>query len=277
MSSPTWLGDGTYPTYDKITIWGWIRVVVRGLLVLFFLFGGAATIFLIRLIEKPFFGFSRPWSGYIPSFVCRMSILSMGIKFKVRGTKMKTAGAVVANHSSWLDILTLNAADQVFFVSKSEVANWFGIGWLAKTVGSVFINRDPREAQSQKDLFEERLTAGQRLLFFPEGTSTDNMCVLPFKSTLFAAFFSDQLKPLMHIQAATVNYIAPEGQDPRFYGWWGDMEFEPHMLQMLAARKHGTFEVVFHEPVAVSDFKNRKTLSLEMESRVRSAHHRSDA
>jgi lyso-ornithine lipid O-acyltransferase len=97
---------------------------------------------------------------------------------------MQHKGALVANHASWLDIFTLNACDRIYFVSKSEVAGWPGIGWLARATGTVFINRQGREAQMQKLLFEARLRAGHRLLFFPEGTSTDGQRVLDFKSTL---------------------------------------------------------------------------------------------
>ena len=29
---------------------------------------------------------------------------------------------------------------------------------------------------------------------------------------------------------------APEGEDPRHYGWWGDMDLAPHLLAVLALR-----------------------------------------
>ncbi len=62
---------------------------------------------------------------------------------------MAVPGALVANHSSWLDIFVLNAAEPVYFVSKAEVAGWPGIGWLARATGTLFIRRDPREAAVQ--------------------------------------------------------------------------------------------------------------------------------
>ena len=48
-------------------------------------------------------------------------------------------------------------------------------------------------------------------MFFPEGTSTDAMRVLPFKSTLFAAFYTHGLDQILHIQPVTVVYHAPTG------------------------------------------------------------------
>jgi 1-acyl-sn-glycerol-3-phosphate acyltransferase len=228
------------------------------------------------LIEKPIHGLHRPWTPFITQFVCRNALRILGIGFRAEGELMGQRGAVVANHSSWLDIFVLNARKRIYFVSKAEVAKWPGIGWLAKATGTVFINRDPREARAQKELFEGRLMAGHKLLFFPEGTSTDAIRVLPFKPTLFAAFFTPDLREDMHIQPVTVLYHAPEGEDARFYGWWGDMDFGPHLLKVLAQRKQGRVELIYHAPLKVSDFESRKILAKASEEIVRGAHRLSE-
>lgn len=274
MSSPTWTGEEGYPDPVKISVWGWARILLRGLPVLLIMVVGILVLTLIRMIERPICGTRRPVSGHVPSVVCRLCLIVLGIRFSVKGRPMRGGGAVVANHSSWMDIITLNAGNPVFFVSKSEVAKWPGIGFLAKITGTVFINRDRKEAKAQTQEFETRLSAGQKLLFFPEGTSTDALRVLPFKSTLFQAFLSDELKDHMRIQPVTVNYIAPKGADPRFYGWWGDMDFGAHMLQTLAARRQGRIEVVYHPSVMASDYQSRKTLAADTEAMVRSGHFR---
>ena len=95
--------------------------------------------------------------------------------------------------------------------------------------------------------------------------------MLPFKSTLFAAFFADGLAQEMQIQPVSVVYHGPPGQDLRFYGWWGDMDFIPHLVKLLAAPRQGSVDVVFHDPVRVADFANRKALAAYCEERVRSA------
>ncbi len=182
---------------------------------------------------------------------------------------MNRPGAVVANHASWLDIFTLNARKRIYFVSKAEVARWPGIGWLARITGTVFITRDPKAAREQKIIFENRLLAGHKLLFFPEGTSTDGMRVLPFKPTLFQAFFSPELRGEMHIQPVTVTYFAPAGEDERFYGWWGDMDFGSHMIKLLAQRRQGSVKVIYHRPVKVNEFSDRKALAAHVEQVVR--------
>jgi len=74
-----------------------------------------------------------------------------------------------------------------------------------------------------------------------------------------------------------VIYTAPKGQDARFYGWFGTMDFAPHLLVTLAQRPQGRVTVILQEPLRVADFANRKDLAAEAEARVRSAHRRDEA
>lgn len=259
------------PAAPRRDLWAWLRIARRGLALGVVVFGGLLVLLLIRLVEKPVHGVARPWTPWITQGVCRAAFAILGMGHSTQGTRMTQAGAVVANHGSWLDIFALNARKRVYFVSKDEVAGWPGIGWLAKATGTVFITRAAREAKAQKALFEERLGAGHKLLFFPEGTSSDSRRILPFKSTLFAAFFTESLREMMFVQPATVLYTAPTGADPRFYGWWGDSDFASHLLAVLATPAQGAVEVIYHEPLRVADFPDRKALSRACEAVVREA------
>ncbi|MDP4033146.1 MAG: lysophospholipid acyltransferase family protein [Pseudorhodobacter sp.] len=256
----------------RIGVRGWLRVFLRGGALGGVTYGGLVVLLLARLVERPLYGLNRPVTPHITQFVCRSAFVILGIGYSTCGTPMRCPGAVVANHGSWLDIFTLNAAQRVYFVAKSEVAAWPAIGWLARATGTVFIARKGSDAKAQQKLFETRLRAGHPLLFFPEGTSTDAIRMLPFKSTLFAAFFSHDLEQQLHIQPVTVIYHAPEGQDARFYGWWGDMSFGSHLLKVLAARRHGRVEVIFHDPVAADDFADRKSLAAYCERVIRTSY-----
>ncbi|MGR3467474.1 MAG: lysophospholipid acyltransferase family protein, partial [Shimia sp.] len=162
----------------------------------------------------------------------------------------------------------LNAPTPLYFVSKAEVAGWPGIGWLARATGTVFIARRRTEAATHRALFETRLAAGHRLLFFPEGTSTDGRRVLPFKPTLFAAFFTEAFRRELRIQPVSVVYTAPVGQDDRFYGWWGDMGFGAHLLNCLMVERPGDVKIVYHPPVSIRDFGDRKALARTLRETV---------
>ncbi len=260
------------PVHPKATFLGWIRIILRIICLIILVFGGLLILLLVRLFERPICGQSRPLTPHITRFVCRNALRFMGLRLSVTGTPMKGKGAVVANHSSWLDIFVLNASKRIYFVSKSEVARWPGIGWLARATGTVFIERNRARAREQTEVFQNRLLAGHKLLFFPEGTSTDGLQVLPFKTTLFQSFFAQDLKDVISVQPVTVVYYPPEGQEARFYGWWGEATFGAHLLVTLAPARQGRVEVVYHAPLPVADFPNRKALALACETAVRAGH-----
>ena len=219
----TWISEDGEPIDKKISIFGWMRVFSRGSAIIFIILFGLILKFVLRLFEKPLFGDRRPVTPYITVLVSKISLWLLSIPVTRFGAPLLQPGAFVANHTSWLDIFALNSGQSLYFVSKSEVSKWPGIGLLAKATGTLFIRRESKEAVTQKKLFGQRIKMGHRLLFFPEGTSTDGMRVLPFKSALFQAFFDSGLNSPCYIQPVTVTYFAPKNEDPRFYGWWGDM------------------------------------------------------
>lgn len=267
----TW-GLDVVPPQIGVTVWGRVVGLLRGaaMLVLF----GVALVVLVPLrgLERLVFGLRRPFSPFVVQSISKIVLRVIGLRLVISGTPLRGRGAIVANHASWLDILVLNAAAQVFFVAKADVATWPAIGALARLIGTVFIRRDRTQADIQRLIFEARLRVGHRLLFFPEGTSSDGQRVLPFKSTLFAAFFTPELRPLLHIQPASLRYTAPKGQDSRFYGWWGSMGFEAHFVRVLCQTQAGQVHVTFHPALSLADSPDRKTLARVCETVVRAGH-----
>ena len=261
-----------HPTPVSVGPLGWVLMLLRGMTLATVVLVGLVILLAIRLIERPLYGQGRPVTPHITQIVCKIAFWIMGLRRAVIGTPMRHRGAVVANHTSWLDIFSLNAAQRIYFVSKSEVARWPGIGWLAKATGTLFIERNPKHARKQTEVFQQRLLDNHRLLFFPEGTSTDGLQVLPFKTTLFQSFFAPELRDVIWVQPVTVLYNAPDGTDPRFYGWWGDMSFGGHLLRTLASLRQGQVTTIYHTPLAVADFENRKALAQACEAQVRAAH-----
>jgi lyso-ornithine lipid O-acyltransferase len=266
--SPTWRGVDS-PSPRELNPGDWLRVARRGGAIITLLILGFPLLLLVRLPERLIFGLTRPWTPYITQTVCRLACRVLGLRREMRGVPMSGPGAYVVNHVSWLDIFVLNAGKRLYFVAKSEVAGWPGIGWLARGTGTVFIARDPREAAAQTRVFEDRLRAGHRLLFFPEGTSTDGRRVLPFRTTLFQAFVSERLRDVLQVQPVSLVYHAPEGAAASFYGWWGDMALGPAILSVLAAKRQGRVEVIYHPPLRVADYLDRKSLASAAEAAVR--------
>tara|TARA_B110000467_G_C18202072_1_gene412392 strand:- start:14 stop:829 length:816 start_codon:yes stop_codon:yes gene_type:complete len=259
------------PDAPPISAIGWMRVLLRGLMMGTYIFGGLVTLLLVRLIEKPIYRAKRPFTPKITQSVCRFAFWVLGMRLEVIGTPMQGGGAAVANHTSWLDIFALNAFDDIYFVAKSEVSNWPVIGWLARATGTQFIVRDRTQALSHTHMLQTRLRHGHRLLFFPEGTSTDGRRVLPFKPTLFQSLLAPDIGDKIFIQAITLVFHAPVGQDPRFYGWWGDSNLTTHLIKALAIKQHGSVQVVYHDAVASNTFSDRKAMARHLEAQVASA------
>jgi 1-acyl-sn-glycerol-3-phosphate acyltransferase len=94
---------------------------------------------------------------------------------------------MAANHISWIDIHVINAFKPHYFVAKSEVASWPIFGWMAKQLGTLFIERG--KSNSIRNMVQEIASQlnQKAICIFPEGTSTDGKQVAPFKSNLFEA------------------------------------------------------------------------------------------
>ena len=261
--SPTWQSEDP-PLVVAPRGAGWLLAGLRGGALALVLALGLALLSLLRLAEAPVFGARRPVTPWITVGVCRLALILLGIRRRGEGRPDPVAGLLVANHVSWTDIFVLNAVRPVYFVAKSEVAGWPGIGLLARATGTVFIARDPRQAQAQAATIRARLEAGHRLMLFPEGTSTDGRRVLRFRTPLFGALPAGA----MRVQPLTLAYRPPRGADPRFYGWWGDMDMAPHLLQLLAQPRRGEVTVI-HHPAIEAHGRDRKALALACETAVR--------
>jgi 1-acyl-sn-glycerol-3-phosphate acyltransferase len=194
---------------------------------------------------------------------------SLGLSYVQHGRPMKGGGAFVANHSSWIDIVALQRAAAPFLVSKAEVRGWPGVGHIGRAIGTMFIDRRPAEAKRQEAELFARLTRGDQMALFPEGTSTDGKRVLPFKSTLFAAFFAPGLRQGVAVQPVTIAYRPRADLPTSFYGWWGEMDFASHARDVLARSAGGVVELTFHPPLPLADFPDRKALAQAADSAVR--------
>jgi 1-acyl-sn-glycerol-3-phosphate acyltransferase len=100
---------------------------------------------------------------------------------------------LVANHISWLDILVMHASGYCRFISKADVHHWPLIGTMAAAAGTLFIERESRrDAMRVVHHMAERLSAGDVLAVFPEGTTGDGIELKPFHANLIQAAIAVQ-------------------------------------------------------------------------------------
>jgi lyso-ornithine lipid O-acyltransferase len=208
-------------------------------------------------------------AGPVVQVWAAQALASLGLAYVQQGEPMAGGGAFVANHSSWIDIVALQRAAAPFLVSKAEVRDWPGIGLVGRAIGTMFIDRRPAEAKRQEAALMARLARGDHMALFPEGTSSDGLRVLPFKSTLFAAFFAPGLEGLS-VQPVSIEYRVRAGLPAAFYGWWGEMEFASHARAVMARSTGGSVTLTFHPPLRLAGFADRKALAKAAEDGVRS-------
>ncbi len=152
--------------------------------------------------------------------------------------------------------------------------SWPFFGTLARLQRTVFVERARRSQTGEaRDSIARRLSEGDTLVLFPEGTSSDGNAVLPFKSALLGAaeaVLADGRHVL--VQPVSTAYLATNGlplgrEDRPLYAWYGDMELVPHLWEALKA---GPLDVVvqFHPPLSL-DSMDRKELARRAEAEIR--------
>lgn len=121
-------------------------------------------------------------------WLCRRVLAAVGVRLTVVGTVRTGPGLVVANHTSWLDVLALTAGAPLVPVAKAEVVDWPVIGAVARECGAIFLRRrrfrDLPEAVAAMTLL---LRQGHRVQVFPEATTRCGRAVGEFHRAAFQA------------------------------------------------------------------------------------------
>ncbi|MEQ8334801.1 lysophospholipid acyltransferase family protein [Nisaea sp.] len=237
---------------------------------------GALTVCLLPL-QMLALAVRAPLAVSLPLFYHGLCARLLGFRVRVRGTPLRTGAVLYAsNHASYFDIVVLGSLLRASFIAKSEVRTWPGFGLLAILQRTVFVERLRGRSKAHANDIADRLSSGDRLILFPEGTSNDGNRTLPFKSSMFAAVKPAQKEAApdagIRIQPVSVTYTRlngmPMGRGLRpFYAWYGDMDLVPHLLGALALGRVDV-EVEFHAPVDPADHRNRKELAVHCQQIV---------
>jgi 1-acyl-sn-glycerol-3-phosphate acyltransferase len=191
----------------------------------------------------------------------RWTLPRMAIRVEVAGSPAG-AGLIASNHLSYLDILVYSAIAPCAFVAKREVRAWPAVGWIATLAGTIYVDRSRRsETHTIQPEIQSALAAGLRLFLFPEGTSSNGSCVLPFHSSLFQPAVDLQVP----VSAASIEYTIPDGIAGTEACYFGTMKLFPHLMNLLG--KHSITAKVNFSPDSFL-FSDRKQASLTMHQEV---------
>ena len=197
---------------------------------------------------------------------------AIGLSVRLVGTPAQLGAAdrpvvFVSNHSSWLDILVLGSRLPACFVAKEDMASWPLIATIARLGRSVFVQRRRASTGRERDDMRARLAAGDNLILFPEGTTSDGSRVLPFRSAFLSIaetpVTADGLPPLVQPVSVVYDRLAglPTGRANRpLFAWYGEMNLASHFWR-LAQQCGLRVTVVLHAPLDPRDFPSRKALA----------------
>lgn len=145
------------------------------------------------------------WTGNVTRIWHRGLLRSLGLRVQVQGQIEHGPALIVANHVSWLDVHVIGACYPCVFVAKSEVRDWPLVGHLARWQETLFLERGRGATPGFIALMAARMAAGQRVVLFPEGTTSPGTTLRVFYARLFQSAI-DAGAPVVPV---TINYGGP--------------------------------------------------------------------
>ncbi|MEP6979382.1 MAG: lysophospholipid acyltransferase family protein [Nakamurella sp.] len=140
-------------------------------------------------------------------WLCRRVLAALDIRLTVVGSVRTGPGLVVANHTSWLDVLALAAGAPVVPVAKSEVTDWPIVGAVARQCGAVLLRRRRfSDLPATVDRMAVLMRQGHRVQIFPEATTRCGRAVGEF----YRAGFQAAIDAAVVVQPATVRVTQGE-------------------------------------------------------------------
>ena len=220
----------------------------------------------------------RPLARRLPVWWHRFALARVGARVREIGEPTAQRPLLLAaNHASWLDIPVLGSRMPLSFVAKSEVRGWPIFGLFARLQRCIFVERQRRATtgRTASDL-GGRLAAGDAMVLFPEGTSSDGSGILPFRSSLIGAThaaIAQSGAAVVWTQPVAIRYRGIYGlpvgrlELPRL-AWYGDMDLLPH-LKLVFGLSAIDIDVIWGAPVPVDAATDRKVVTRELEAQVR--------
>jgi 1-acyl-sn-glycerol-3-phosphate acyltransferase len=156
----------------------------------------------------------------------------------------------VMNHRSGLDIGIVISTLEARILSRADLADWPVIGYVARQVGTVFVDRSSkRSGASAIKTMVRALKSGKAIALFPEGTAFAGDEVRPLKAGAF------KVAQLAGAEIIPVG-VAYADADASF----GDESFGSHMTRVIGKRRVRV-AVEMGEPIVPPHAPDLRTLA----------------
>lgn len=171
----------------------------------------------------------------------------------------------VMNHRSALDILVALASLEARIVSRGDLARWPVIGYLAKRIGTLFVDRESTVSGARvAGAMVRAVEAGLGVLIFPEGTTHAGDEVRPFRPGAFV------------VSKRTGAEIVPVGAAYEGeHTTWGDEGFGAH-FRRVGGERRTRVALVAGDPIVPAG-REAPAIQAEAHAAVQSLVHRARA
>jgi len=231
----------------RIAPWAWPLVAVRLLCLLVLLATCVPAYYLLAPVTK---------RNPVPPFFLKLVGVVSGLRVAVKGTRSLSNTFFLATHVSWLDIPALSGVTRTAFVAHDGLAGFAPLRWLCALNDTIFIARHRRSTVSaQVEQVRQALRETGALTIFPEGTTSDGVTLLPFKSSLLSAIGTEDAD--IAAQPVWIDY----GSDAAEIAWIGDEPGLDNALRILARTKPLRVTLHFLKPLDEADRRDRKALA----------------
>jgi len=213
------------------------------------------------------------------STMCRVFLKTLFLDITVEGAHKlkelkKQSYLMVANHSSYTDIILLSALENLVFITSVEMGNNPVLGGITRLGGSLYTDRKkPVSLLGEIERFSATIRDGFKVVLFPEGTSTNGETIKEFRASLFQVAIGAQCQVL----PVCISYQSVDGQP---FGdanrdtvcWYGDMDFVPHFIGLL--RHRITARISILDPIPYDPNISRAELSQKTRGLLLKTYHR---
>lgn len=135
-----------------------------------------------------------PWPGRHPvarmfNAWCRCFVRALDVDLRLHQKNRKRLPEryiLIANHPAAFEDIGIPALFEVVSLAKLQVKDWFIVGRIAKSAGTLFVDRDdPASRHQAVQTMVDAVNSGQNIALYPEGGCTGRRLFTKFKSGAF--------------------------------------------------------------------------------------------
>lgn len=190
---------------------------------------------LTLLPALPLLAVPLPGRSRIQRVYCRLVLRCLGVRITLSGGPIRNLRGVlvVSGHVSWVDVFIIGSVLPGSFVARADLIHWPALGFVARLLKVI-----PIERASLRGLPEivrtiaDRLSAGQTVVAFPEGTTWCGLAYGRFRPAMFQGAI-DAGRP---VQPLRLTYHHRDGEPSTIPAFIGDDSLLASVRRVITAR-----------------------------------------